>query len=513
MKKKIQFINCLFLLSLSSSYAQDRMSENLPGVDLIGKTYHVFEGKYADNESIGQSILDLSEAEMKTIDYQNVKYLVPKFINYSNIVSSESKVISGENINKISKELGLSAGINVDALVFSTSLNSSIFKKQSSEKYTYFSKYSYIIRNNRISLKNVNHPIRRIADIKPYLDKDFKEDINDSKIDPKQIFEIYGTHFLADVILGAKIESDVRVEKSSRQSIDQISIAVEAKYKGVGGNFKSDNNLGLDNSNNDFTSFLSAKGGEIALLGTEGNMNSNYAKWSDTVKNNPVLVDFDKNSLIPIWELADDEYRKNKLKDYFNNVLSEKYKKEIISNEPVIKVVKDFNRNDVKATIVDGYLKGVKKGWGGFLSTDYDDVEITISSVDPNKYNMNVYEDIVKLLSKLSGSRWYFYNDKAANSKKGDSDYFGSGNTTYSKYYDQVNDIVKIDTPEINANGEFPLYIILKNLNKSGATQQDPPKYGTWVKSDKNIKVSSVNNREKVTVPFFDGRLTIDLQF
>ena len=494
----------LLLSVLVLNVVTGQTKKNVPGIDLIGKTYDIFKGEYANNRYAKTSILDFSKAPIKEVSYQNVVYYIPEIFEYTNIVDSKSKITSGESMSEISESLNTSAGLSVNALVFSASVNLDVFKERNQDKYNYYSKYYYIIQNHRISIRQVENKTRRerfVQTLKTYLEANFKEDINDPLFSPEDVFKNYGTHFLGEVILGAKIEQNIRIESESILNKSQIEAGVSAEYKSVGGNLKVGNTTSTSNKNQTYTSIFSAKGGDIALLGDANQKSESYNLWSSSVKKNPVLVDFTENSLVPIWELADDTTRKNQLQAYFNNVLIPKNRlPKNIENKPRVKPVEPLYTTEPVAQL-DANMKGVQYGSGlAITRKDYDNTKIWLNT-SPS-WNQ-----------KESYSYWWFYHSDAARKNVGKSGYQNSGNTSKAKYENGVKDRFTIKSPVIDQNGDFYVYIYVKNDNSSGARAANSVRFDQWVRSDNTINVKQVNAHNERYVTFFNGDLGFWMQF
>ena len=472
----------------------------VPGQDLLGKTYNIFTGEYADNKSTITEILDFSKADSKTISYQNFDFLMPSILEYTNIANSKNKINVSESINHFSETYNVSTGLGVDAMVFSGSVNTDVFKSRNENAYNYYSKNYYIVENHKLSIKDAGNESRRerfVKNLKPYLINDFSIDVNDSNLIPANLFKSYGTHFLAEIILGAKIEQDIRIESESQENTSSIETTIEAKYKIVKGNFSIGNTENSKVKNTKFVATYNARGGDIAILGTDNTKERNFSPWAKSVKNNPVLVDFTPNSLVPIWEFADDESRRNELKSYFYNVLAKQYSKlPTVTNKP--KPVREFKVSTPEAKITDAYMKGVKKG-GGLISIDYDNTQIWLSTSND--------------FAKSSYSYWWFYQEDEVKKNKGNRKYHPSGNTSKSKYNDGVLDRFIIKDADIDEDGEFYVYVYVANDNSSGARGNNRVEFGRWKESDQPIRVKDVNDKKEIKVTFFEGDLEFTLQF
>jgi len=474
----------------------------VPGQDLLGKTYNIFTGEYADNKSTMVEILDLSKADSKTINYQNFDFSMPSILEYTNIANSNSEINVSENINDFSEAYNVSTGLGVDGMVFSGSVNVDVFESRNQSAYNYFSQNYYIVQNHKLSIKDAGNTTRRdrfVNNLKPYLIQEFALDVNDPNFQPVDLFKTYGTHFLAEIILGAKIEQDIRIETESQENTSSIETSIEAKYKIVKGNFSIGNTESSKVKDAKFVTKYKARGGDIAILGTDNTKEKNFSPWAKSVKNNPVLVDFTENSLVPIWEFAEDESRRNDLKSYFHDVLAKQHPKLPTStNKP--QPVRDFKVSVPEAKITDANLKGVKYGESFFgIGSHYDNTKIWL----------NTSED----WANPSYSYWWFYQEDEAKKNKGNRKYHPSGNTSEAKHDEGVLDRFIIKDADIDEDGEFYVYVIVENDNSSGVAGNNRVKFKEWKESDQPIRVKDVNDKKEIKVTFFEGDLEFKLQF
>ena len=132
------------------------------------------------------------------------------------------------------------------------------------------------------------------------------------------LFSKYGTHFIAELIIGARADYNTCVSKSEETSSikNNFHACAEASFKKKSGsgdfNIVTEQQLQIFQANS--YENLKVAGGK-SEYGSYIFQTGNYEKWIESIDNyeNLTISDFTENSLIPIWELCADDTRKNQL--------------------------------------------------------------------------------------------------------------------------------------------------------------------------------------------------------
>ena len=309
--KKI-FLAVLTVIFLSGNLLSQQKA---PGLDILGYGYNVF-GKYADQESIKEYCL-FKYSNFKQGEY---KYTVPANVSFKNISSHVKREISGESVRDYAKSLSVAAGMQVDAMFFSGSVDASYGKSTSGTSSRFY--YTLMDANTkwRISLDTRGD----LAKLKPMLDPTFKKDLNNSKMSAADLFATYGTHYIAYAYLGGRADYSSVSTITSKTTTTDIGLAVKASYSAVSGSasMNAKNSETLKNAKTETNLKVTGGNSEYA-----NNINDPvaYEKWASGIADMPVLCDFakpeeNKKSLRPIWEFCTNQTRKNELKAEFDKM-------------------------------------------------------------------------------------------------------------------------------------------------------------------------------------------------
>jgi len=159
------------------------------------------------------------------------------------------------------------------------------------------------------------------SDLKPYLTTQAKSKLNDASVPPSTIFDLYGTHCLTGVVVGAR--SDYSVSGRTRDVREGVSVAVYAEASFSQGYGSGSLNTSVitqqefDNFASNMEQHLEVYGGD-SQLGHNIISKNDYDAWLNSVPNKLVFCNYTQNGLIPVWEFCDDEARKNELLQYYS---------------------------------------------------------------------------------------------------------------------------------------------------------------------------------------------------
>jgi hypothetical protein len=304
----------LFIIALSlfcfipfGIYSQ----ELAPGTDIIGYGYNVF-GKFADNSSkkpypIFQFGYD------KTIRIGTKEYIVPNGIMLDNIGQKEQTVVSGSNQREYAKSFGVSAGVDIDALTFGASVSASFDNSWGGSVQQHY----YTLRDaNRLWRVGIDQRIEPTS----IMSAQAKSDIN--KMDPSRLLELYGTHVIVSAYLGGRADYTIVTKITESFSETAISAAASASYGVVTGKVSVDNKSSKSSLSSNSKTSLIVTGGNAEFANNIHDYEA-YSRWAEGIRTMPVLCDFDESSLIPIWELAATQSRRNEIMNAFNQLASQ----------------------------------------------------------------------------------------------------------------------------------------------------------------------------------------------
>ena len=313
--------------SLPSSVTTSKVFLNLPkDMESLGRGYNIY-GEYASPTSLKYSLFDFSQDIDEGVKHINIDdniYQLPHIIEVSNQRIKKETMMMGNSAEEISKEMSAELKIGVDYMLFSGSVEGKYGSKMNSNKEYFYMNHidATVLRKYDLNINFSNE--QEVKILRKYLRKEAQLRLNDTNIPVKEVFDLYGSHFLANCYIGAKAVVNSSTEKMEGYSETEIAAAVEAEISKVTVEVKYAQNERSRNIAGKTSMNFSAIGGKSSLLRSDG---SGYMDWAQSIETNSVLCDFDDKSLVPIWVLCKDAHRAKQLEDYFYDsyILKEQY--------------------------------------------------------------------------------------------------------------------------------------------------------------------------------------------
>jgi hypothetical protein len=314
-KATLSKLICLgVFLVISCNYLPAQESSQARGLDVVGYGYDVF-GKYADMNSLKPyPFFDLGPNRIQYIG--SYSFDVPENVFLQNISSHKVTTIQGENLRQYAREMSRKAAMDVDAKFFSSSIDTSFSSSTSGYSKSKFFTYRDANTKWKISLLDTID----MEKLKQSMTEQAKNDI--AHMEARKFLDYYGSYYVASAFLGGRADLTVQSDSSKNITIDQLSVSVEAEYKVISGSASgSSSNKSIDSSSLS-SSPLTVVGGNSEYANNIRDY-AQYSKWAEGINEMPVLCDFEKGSLRPVWELAPSLEREAALKAAFEEMKKE----------------------------------------------------------------------------------------------------------------------------------------------------------------------------------------------
>jgi hypothetical protein len=289
--------------------------QDIPGSDVIGWSYDVF-GQYASAESAIRRLFDFGEkAEIRT-DEKHV-YQIPRVLEPLWASERRSKYLSysGTTIEKYGTDLATKTGVAGTYGAFSASLEVDFHTTSFRVSTMAFTKIVHLITTWILRLPDLD-------ELRELLLPRVKEEI-DGGLEPSLLFDKYGTHFLSNVIVGARAEYSSATNMERFTSTTSLDIVARASYESIAGSLSAEHKTSYQQ---DIETFRSASRTILTTIGGKGELAvpGKWGDWRESVDDRPEFVYFGTSSnpgLVPIWELCADKARRVDLKEAFTSCL------------------------------------------------------------------------------------------------------------------------------------------------------------------------------------------------
>jgi hypothetical protein len=279
-------------------------------MELLGRGYNVLNGEYASATSTTTPLLNLkSEAATKIFRPTDSSiFALPDVVSVIYPREYEYMLSYGKTIKEYMKELNSKTKIEGSYNFFSASISaefSQMTKGYSSYEYT---RILYTIDEYCLQL----NPYAK--DLKKLLIPEVKKKLENE--DPMKVFDEFGTHYVAGVVMGGRIVYSVITDKQKSENRIDAKLAAELSYKSLIGGLSASEEFEWKQMESIFAESSEIK---TSIKGGDPNythdITKNFEKWAESSLTKPTFVDFiSSSSLVPIWELCESESRKEVLK-------------------------------------------------------------------------------------------------------------------------------------------------------------------------------------------------------
>jgi len=252
--------------------------------------------------------------------------------------------IYGDSYLDIKHKIALDFGLSGSYEGFSGSIDAKYNYSSETIRKSHFMMISFLITGYRLSISGREG-------LKNSLAPTFSEALKTAS--PDQLFDDYGTHIVAAIKTGGKAEYFCRSTDTSTLSSDDFELAAMAKYEALGGSIEGTGKVNVSSASEQKdvvgNENISTLGGDAALA-ARISPTSGWAEWAKSCQDLPAFLGYDQDSLVPVWELADDPARQNQIRDAYRRRAAKALRTHVMS------VTSDSaNHPDARITIPDGY--------------------------------------------------------------------------------------------------------------------------------------------------------------
>lgn len=332
--------------------------------DLLGYGYNVL-GEFAN----------ASAATLPVIDVDRLQADQSNRVIWDLSTKTDGKLEAGSNAESYLKKLTtrFSSTFGADFLglsLFRTTITGTYNNTDNFSSKNIYSSYNLLIQQKRVKL-NAQRDV-----LLSYLDSEFLSYVQNQT--PEAIVSRYGTHILADIILGGKLDVIYQSETSKSDRTIASSAGIDIHVKKIfnlNTGYTSDNNYVLENSSQKL--HYVTNGGDPTrsllgdiVIGNSSNPNPtptiNIASWQNSCSlENSVLIDIPTNGLLPIYDFIPDQAKALAVKNYIIQYLTNNQGK---LNLDVAAFYRYYNGKDHYYTTISGNYPGYHlEGVEGYL--------------------------------------------------------------------------------------------------------------------------------------------------
>jgi len=376
--------------------------------DVAGSMGKKFSGDYTGFLGYGYNIVgsgyfnsgDVSaKAEWLKID----EMVKDGYVYTAAVSDTKSTMFSGTTLKEFQQSVSNTVGLEFSYGLFSKVSGDFSLSTSNTENVTeksVFIKNQIILQRER---QYINTGSLTMNSLKKYVNEGILEKFNadTTKMSAgdrynyyKNLFVNYGTHIMIDIINGGRMDLNYVYNNKESMTLKEIEASVNLTYSYIAGSASASTDTSIKTKVTNFMSNTTFQchrvGGTIQgdIMSYEKARES-YTEWNKSIsdKDTLALVDLGDNamtSLIPVWDLIDNNTAKENVKKAFSDYLTE-----------TGKLFADID-NKLHNAEPEYFIKNIYIGSHGNSSRALSDLYATISKAEPNVKYKVVLEDLNK---------------------------------------------------------------------------------------------------------------------
>ncbi|KAH7430363.1 hypothetical protein KP509_09G095600 [Ceratopteris richardii] len=243
---------------------------------------------------------------------------MPKEVTLHPNPTSSYYVSTGRSIEEFSSSFNSYTQVEGSYIFFSSAISASIGRESAQSLEKEFSMVQDDLQYYTLQLPPASNLVS-------YLQESVRKAIDESTA-LTQLFDDYGTHYVAGLIMGGSATYTCSTSKTKFQSSVDLKVVAEMSYKQVVGSITAGQSTQYGNEIKSFQENSEIKvdtRGGAPTLGGDAYVKDPQA-WKDSVERNLTFANFLKQGLIGIWNLASTAKRKQELLDHYSKYCQEK---------------------------------------------------------------------------------------------------------------------------------------------------------------------------------------------
>lgn len=320
----------------------------------VGYGYDVFD-KYARNASIKGRILDFSVTRRMANEEGYDDGILEFPLEEANYEER-----TGSSLTEISNSFKVTTGLTANVMCFSSELELNYTTEKLTNEYSEFGSWTtyYCKKKNML-----NRTFWDKTTLRECLTDRAKATIDGTDgTSLKYLVDTYGTHLILSAYQGGRYTYSMTLDRSKVNTSTSIGgilkAAVKSAFVNVDLSVSVSEMESLKKSKEGMSYKIEVTGGNAELFNVTNGKPIDIAPWAKGFYDGTeasVLINFDPESLYPIWELCSDENRGRAIKNFIENEWSQtKGNWEIDYQKVKIKVPTNWGDTSVKEVLFNG---------------------------------------------------------------------------------------------------------------------------------------------------------------
>lgn len=226
-------------------------------------------------------------------------------------MTSDTYCLAGDSLLEMAQALNATVGASAKYLMFSGALSTEFTKQEASVSETAYLKLMNITTRTREYFSEGNV-------YRDHLDPNFVKDLQ--TLFPDDLFRKYGTHLITEACFGGRLELNFTYRKDQNESTSSVKASVEASFADFATKASTQYSDQTKRLVERSEMSIRCVGGSSTGISSINAFSEQYMIWAkslDTEANCDFCFVPNNSSLMPLWELCEDEGRRKTIEDRY----------------------------------------------------------------------------------------------------------------------------------------------------------------------------------------------------
>lgn len=319
----ILMISVLYIVPSTYAYVPPVSDSYLLGQGL-GRTVDIAKSRYAHPDSIILGSNVISPSYLSSLSLDRIEY--PGDYGYDLQAGNSLNTYYNQKQTKYQQSASLSGTYKLFTGSIDTTFQSSLASSEYERMGQYYSTTSMETKTVKAALPNYLDNIKQYKQelTSAFISNCYK--LDNGTMTYEQFFQIYGTHLVASATFGGKVNLSYSVTDSTKyisaskgteiqNKINAGIIGLEKYTLGFQSNVSLSQIQAITSSNATLHFRADSIGGSgFGVKTDQGDYTGELRSWVSTVYDNPAIIEYSTNGLVPLSELVPDVYTNAKQK-------------------------------------------------------------------------------------------------------------------------------------------------------------------------------------------------------
>lgn len=272
---------------------------------------------------------DATGSYASSVSCKSQVFLVGKMIEDKKLTmdcslqDAHKQAYTGSYAYDVSQKLSVNAGVEAKFGGFKGEVKASFDQEYTENQFCEFGIYSLRVKTGFRKTETILQSLKEEGYMAPIARKaiDGESELYKGAQGIRRLIQAYGTHVICKAYMGGRLDYSMAIDVSKINGSYDISAFLSLGYKGLlDASASADEKYRQSYETNKKNCFVKVRalGGGVSAADVLEQGEKGVSNWRSSLSKteNQAMVDFDSDSLIPIWELCQDKDRAEEIKQY-----------------------------------------------------------------------------------------------------------------------------------------------------------------------------------------------------